>query len=193
MTVYQNLYYYLEVTFDRCEVSYVSRASSEEADTLANIGSQCLPIPPGVFWEEIIERSIQGVKPLGSKKLKSEPMIDSRAKITEVELGNEPEPEEVMMIEVTWMQPYLAYMLNKKLPEDIVEARRIARRSKAFVIVKGELYKKSISGVLQRCITPQEGQAMLYDIHPGVCHHHASSRAIAAKAFRAGFYWLNSN
>jgi ribonuclease HI len=193
MTVYQNLYYYLEVTFDRCEVSYVSRASNEEADTLANIGSQCLPIPPGVFWEEIIERSIQGVKPSGSKKLKSEPMIDSGAKITEVELGNEPEPEEVMMIEVTWMQPYLAYMLNKKLPEDIVEARRIAQRSKAFVIVKGELYKKSISGVLQRCITPQEGQAMLYDIHPRVCHHHASSRAIAAKAFRAGFYWLNSN
>jgi hypothetical protein len=32
------------------------------------------------------------------------------------------EPAEVMMIEVTWMQPYLAYMLRKKLPEDMVEA-----------------------------------------------------------------------
>jgi hypothetical protein len=30
-----------------------------------------------------------------------------------------------MMIEETWMQPYLAYMINKVLPEDIVEARRI--------------------------------------------------------------------
>jgi hypothetical protein len=37
-------------------------------------------------------------------------------------------------------------MLSKKLPEDVVEARRIIRRSKAFVIVEGELYKKSISG-----------------------------------------------
>jgi hypothetical protein len=27
------------------------------------------------------------------------------------------EPEEVMIIEETWMQPYLAYMLNKTLPE----------------------------------------------------------------------------
>jgi hypothetical protein len=35
------------------------------------------------------------------------------------------EPEEVMMIEETWMQPYLAYMMNKTLPEDTVEARRI--------------------------------------------------------------------
>jgi ribonuclease HI len=49
MTAYQNLYYYLERTFDGCEVSHVSRASNEEADNLANIGSQCLPVPPGVF------------------------------------------------------------------------------------------------------------------------------------------------
>jgi hypothetical protein len=30
-----------------------------------------------------------------------------------------------MMIEETWMQPYLAYMINKALPQDTVEARRI--------------------------------------------------------------------
>jgi hypothetical protein len=98
------------------------------------------------------------------------------------------EPEEVMMIEETWMQPYLAYMINKTLPEDTVEAKRIIRRSKAFIMLQGKLYKKSMSGVLQRCITPQEGQEILKDIHAGVCGHHASSRAIAAKAFRAGFY-----
>jgi hypothetical protein len=102
------------------------------------------------------------------------------------------EPEEVMMIEETWMQPYLGYMINKTLPEDTIEAKRIIRRSKAFIILQGKLYKKSISDVLQRCVTPQEGQEILKDIHAGVCGHHASSRAIAAKAFRAGFYWLTT-
>jgi hypothetical protein len=62
MTAYRNLYYYLEGTFDGCEVSHVSRASNEEADTLANIASQCLPVPQVVFWEEIIERSIKSSK-----------------------------------------------------------------------------------------------------------------------------------
>jgi ribonuclease HI len=62
MTTYRNLYYYLEGTFDGCEVSHISRASNEEADNLANIRSQCLPIPQGVFWEEIIERSIKNNK-----------------------------------------------------------------------------------------------------------------------------------
>jgi hypothetical protein len=88
-----------------------------------------------------------------------------------------------MMIEEAWMQPYLAYMMSKKLPEDAVEAKRITRRSKAFVVLQGKLYKKSITGVLQRCVTPQEGQVILKDIHARVCGHHASSRAIATKAF----------
>jgi hypothetical protein len=174
MMAYKNLYHYLEGTFDGCEVSHISRNSNEEADTLANIGSQCLPVPSGVFWEEIVERSIKSGKnsttPAGS--------------------GATAEPEEVMMIEETWMQPYLAYIINKKLPEGVVEAKRITRRSKAFVVLEGKLYKRSITGVLQRCVTPQEGQAIMKDIHGGVCGHHASSRAIAAKAFRAGFYWL---
>jgi hypothetical protein len=183
MTAYRNLYYYLEGTFDGCEVSHISRANNEEADNLANIGSQCLHIPQGVFWEEIIDRSIKNSK---TSTMEGQP-TGSGARKTSVA-----EPEEVMMIEETWMQPYLAYMINKILPEDTVEAKRIIRRSKAFVVLQGKLYKKSILGVLQRCVTPQEGQEILKDIHAGVCGHHVSSRAIAAKAFRAGFYWLTA-
>jgi hypothetical protein len=47
-----------------------------------------------------------------------------------------------MMIEETWMQPYLAYMINKTLPEDTVEAKRIIQQSKAFVVLQGKLYEK---------------------------------------------------
>jgi ribonuclease HI len=68
ITTYQYLYYYLEGTFDGCEVSHVSRASNEEAGNLANIGSQCQPVPPGLFWEQIIERSIKESKNSSSSK-----------------------------------------------------------------------------------------------------------------------------
>jgi ribonuclease HI len=145
MTAYRNLYYYLEGTFDGCEVSHVTRASNEEADNLANIGSQCLPIPRGVFWEEIIERSINNNKTLTTE----EQGQTTGSGAGKPGRGNTTEPEEVMMIEETWMQPYLAYMINKALPEDTVEARRIIRRSKAFVVLQGKLYKKSITGILQ--------------------------------------------
>jgi hypothetical protein len=144
MTSYRNLYYYLKGTFDGCEVSHVSRASNEEADNLANIGSQCLSVPQRVFWEEIIERSIKNSKTSTTERQGQHQATGSGA-------GNASaaKPEEVMMIEETWMQPYLAYMINKTLLEDIVEAKRIIRRSKAFVVLQGKLYKKSISGVLQ--------------------------------------------
>jgi hypothetical protein len=123
MTAYMNLYYYLEGTFDGCEVSHINRASNEEADNLANIGSQCMHIPPGVFWEEIIERSIKGSKSSTPGEPSHHPTTDSGAGKPGAESISE--PEGVMMIEETWMQPYLAYMMNKTLPEDTIKARRI--------------------------------------------------------------------
>jgi hypothetical protein len=122
MTAYRNLYYYLEVTFDGCEVSHVSRASNEESDNLANIGSQCLPVPQGVFWEKIIERSIKSNKTSTTEEQGQHQATGSGAGKTSIA-----ELEEVMMIEETWMQPYLAYMINKTLPKDTVEAKRIIR------------------------------------------------------------------
>jgi ribonuclease HI len=97
MTTYRNLYYYLEGTFNGCEVSHVSR----EADNLANIGSQCLPIPPGVFWEEIIERTIKHSKSLTTGEPSQHPTTGSGA--GKPGTGSTSEPEEVMMVEETWM------------------------------------------------------------------------------------------
>src|SRR3954464_11676471 len=67
MMACRDAYNDLEGTFDGCEVNHVSRNSNEEANILANIESQCLPVPTGVFWEEIIERSIKPKKPVKSK------------------------------------------------------------------------------------------------------------------------------
>jgi ribonuclease HI len=99
MSAYRNLYYYLEGTFDGCEVSHVSRASNEKADNLANIGSQCLPIPPGVFWEEIMERSIKNNKTSTTEEQGHHQTTGSGA--GKPDIGSTAEPEEVMMIEET--------------------------------------------------------------------------------------------
>jgi ribonuclease HI len=122
MTAYKNLYNYLEGTFNGCEVSHVSRASNKEADNLANIRSQCLPVSQGDFWEEVIERSIKSNKTSAIEEQGQHQATGSGAR-----KASTAEPEEVMMIEDTWMQPYLAYMINKALPEDTVEAKRIIR------------------------------------------------------------------
>jgi hypothetical protein len=79
--------------------------------------------------------------------------------------------------------------MERRLPDNLVEAKRIVRRFKAYTLVYGDLYKRSISGIFQRCIATDDEKALLREIHEGTCGHHASSRALVAKAFRAGFYW----
>ena len=60
-----------------------------------------------------------------------------------------------------WTVPYLAYMNWGKLPEDAVLARQIVWRSKSMVIHNGELHRCSVSGVFQRCVSPEEGREIL--------------------------------
>jgi hypothetical protein len=45
-----------------------------------------------------------------------------------------------------------------------------------------------VSGIFQKCIEPEEGIELLREIHQAECRHHASSRALVAKAFHHGFY-----
>ena len=98
----------------------------------------------------------------------------------------------VYLVKPDWTVPYLDFLVDQKLPDDEVLRRQIVRRAKAFTIIKGELYKRSTSGIYQRCSTPEEGRNLLDEIHAGVCDHHASSRSIVSKAFRQGFYWLTA-
>ena len=59
-----------------------------------------------------------------------------------------------------------------------------------MTIINGELHHYSVTGAIQRCVSPQEGCEILREIHEGDCGHHAGSKSLVAKAFRHGFYWL---
>jgi hypothetical protein len=89
----------------------------------------------------------------------------------------------------SWAEPFSNYLTTRDLPQDEAEARRIQRRAGAYTIINSELYKRSVSGIYQKCIEPEEGMELLKEVHQGECGHHASSRALVAKAFRHGFYW----
>jgi hypothetical protein len=188
LIVHRAMYDKLEGNFEGCEVTHIGRESNKEADNLANIGSKCLPIPPGVFFKEVFEHFVK-IKPVidpvlatcsGAKQSGLTPAAGTE------DLSKE--TTKVMLVEAVWTKPYLAYLIRGKLPEDTIHRRQIMRRSKAFTIINGELYKHSTTGVLQWCIASEDGIALLCDIHEGTCGHHASSRTLVAKAFRSGLY-----
>ena len=95
----------------------------------------------------------------------------------------------IMAIIAPCTEPFLAYLNRKELPEDQNEARRIVRHSKAYKVHNGELYNKGTTGVLQRCISEEEGRQLLAEIHASLGGHHTAARALVSKAFCTGFYW----
>ena len=92
-----------------------------------------------------------------------------------------------------WAEQIMNFIADGSLPSDTTEARRIQRRAKGYTIINKELYKRSVTEVLQRCVEPAEGKEMLLEIHQGECGHHCSTRALVAKVFRHGFYWPTAN
>jgi ribonuclease HI len=102
MIAYRAMYDKLEGNFEGCEVTHIGRESNEEADNLANIGSKCLPIPPGVFFEEIFERSVK-------IKLAVDPALATRSGAnhsgTALSAGTADSSKEtaiVMLVEAVW-------------------------------------------------------------------------------------------
>ena len=89
----------------------------------------------------------------------------------------------------SWAQPILNFLVNKELSTDEILARQVQRQAAAYTIANKELVRRSVTGVYQRCVESDQGQAILKDIHPGECGHHAASRSLVAKAFRHGFFW----
>jgi hypothetical protein len=43
-----------------------------------------------------------------------------------------------------------------------------------------------------KCITPDEGCAILQDIHARICDCHTGARSLMGKAYRQRFFWLTA-
>jgi len=151
-------------------------------------------VPPGVFLESISQRSIK-IKAATPEAVAVDEDLTEPA---QVEAASPSEDTCTRTLDTTvptalegpaWTKPFLRFLIEGTLPQDVAEARRISRRSKAFTVINRQLYKRSITQILQKCIDEKDDKALLLEIHEGTCGHHASSRVLVSKAFRAGFYW----
>jgi ribonuclease HI len=166
----------LEDKFYGLELNHIARRYNETADELAKIASGRTTVPPDVFSRDLHQPSV---------KTDDAPEPE-KASAPEGEALRVEEERSGVMPNRNWQTPYLQYLHRGELPLDRAEARRLARRAKSFVLLGDgkELYHRSPSGILQRCISITEGQELLQEIHSGACGHHAAPRALVGNAFR---------
>ena len=59
------------------------------------------------------------------------------------------------------------YLKEKFLTKDDATTDWIARQSKRYAMVDGDLYRRGTDGVFLRCFTREEGSELLTDVHEG--------------------------
>ena len=102
--------------------------------------------------------------------------------------GGSPEPATASR-EFDWISEILGFLRDDVLPYDDVLAERIARQAKRYVLVDEDLYRCGTNGILLKCISREDGDDLLVELHESECRCHLSSRTLVGKAFRRGFYW----
>jgi ribonuclease HI len=178
----------LEDKFYGLELNRIARRYNETADELAKIASGQTTVPPDVFSRDIHQPFIKTDDRLEPVEASAQPEVSSAAEGEALRVEGE---RNGVTPNRNWHIPYLQYLHRGELPLDKAEARRLARRTKSIVLLgdEKELYHRSPSGILQRCISDAEGQELLQEIHSGACGHHAALRALVGNALRQGFYW----
>lgn len=159
MASYRNTVLIMSAWFEGLEFHHVARESNQTADVLARISAKGDPVPTNIILERLFKPSVVWQGESGNTSLDLTITLD--AEHTDIIGGSATEitPSAHLIMEVIapWTEPFLAYLNRRELPEDQNEVRCIVRRSKAYKVHEGELYKKSATRVLQRCISEEEG------------------------------------
>jgi ribonuclease HI len=164
----------LEDHFKGLEFHHLSHDNNMAADVLSKQGSKHTLVPVGIFIQDLRKLLI---RLLSDPEMSPSDVLGSR---------------DVLMAEAEddWRLDFIAYIMEKRVPEDKVEHEKIIRRAANYVDISIELYRRSASnGVLMKCVLWSKGLELLQEIHGGECGNHAASVNLVGKAYSSGFYW----
>ena len=89
----------------------------------------------------------------------------------------------------SWTTPIVSFLLDRRLPQDTDEARKIRKRAARFTVLNDTLYKRGFSMPYLKCVDQDEAKYILEEIHEGVCGDHAGPRSLVSKVIRTGYFW----
>ena len=86
------------------------------------------------------------------------------------------------------MTPIIDYLKEGKLSQGRDEARKLRIKSARYVLMDEVLYKRGFSQPYLRCLTPDEANYVLREVHEGACGNHSGARSLVHKVVRVGYY-----
>ena len=134
---------------DSLEVKFVQipREENECADRLAKAASAEFMIPS----EQV----------LSFVQISS--LIDDKAKMQEVNLDK------------NWTTPLITYLRSGILLDEKDAARKMKVQASRFVLIKDVLYKRGFSRPYLRCLSHDEADYVMKEVHEGICGNHSGA------------------
>ena len=68
--------------------------------------------------------------------------------------------------------------------------RKLKVQATRFVLTKDVLYKRGFSRQYLRCLSPEEADYIMREVHEGICGNWSGSWLLLHKLVRARYYWL---
>ncbi|KAK8954187.1 hypothetical protein KSP39_PZI001996 [Platanthera zijinensis] len=103
-----------------------------------------------------------------------------------------PSLEEGELMEIdrrsTWMDPFTTYLSTGEYPEGM-DRKKLKYKSAYYLLRDGQLYRKTLSGLLARCVAEGEVPRILEEVHSGECGSHSGGRTLEGRIIRQGYFW----
>ena len=80
------------------------------------------------------------------------------------------------------MKPIIQFLDHGILPEDKLKAQKLKIKAAHYSIYNGKLYRRSLSHPWSKCVSLEEGNYVLREIHEGICRAHEAQNTIIQKA-----------
>jgi ribonuclease HI len=125
----------LEASFEGFSVKNILRGENEHADLLAKSVAQGLPLPSEVFFETIKAPSVE---------------LMERAVVTISPVHSE-----------DWRTEIVSFLQGNCLSDDEVYNKRMEARTRPYVIIEGELFKRGVCSPLLKCLSRTRGQELM--------------------------------
>ena len=129
------------------KLEHVPRESNEKADALASVAAS-LPITETIF----LPIYYQPVSSIAS-----------------------PQVNQVDKDPPSWIDPITLYLSTGQLPTERDKAHKLQIQATIFSLIDGQLFKQSLGGLYLKCVTPEQSQYVLAELHKGICGNHPTA------------------
>ncbi|VFQ84713.1 unnamed protein product [Cuscuta campestris] len=172
MAQYKDLVLALLRGFEEFKIAQIPRAENADADLLSKLTQYAPEHVSKLARVEILDRA-------SIEKLE----------VAAITAGSQFDRSNLVGADDHWMYDLMEYLTDGSLPEQDDRARKVKLRAPRFQILDGKLYKRAFGGPLLRCLTNQEAERVIAEVHEGVCAAHQMSRMLSQRIILLGYYW----